>query len=411
MRKSITKGLIGTAVVAPIVLSTGVAAVAAPENDQWTRSNIAMNLGADASGAYADAGGARFDGTGQIVFDIDGAFTGGNSLMKDADGKSKVAAEYCFGLASDSTAWPSLCEKSDMINTGYLYKGPSYFSTLPGSSAPSLRCVDSAKDPCHELHGTATAGAVVGQRGIRWELNADGSYTQVSTAGAASGAKVVQMKVGGGTSSGANDAYGWSGESVVNALNWIDNAVTTELAYRGKVAAVTLSVAGDAIGANGACSTIGQAIDAAAGRLTTKGIAVIMAAGNEGVDSLGAWNCGKNVITVGATKTLQPHVRASYSNHAASTRLYAPVGEGDYLKRDGVLLPYKSDGTFYAMGTSFAAPQVAGAFAVLREKFAYDPTVDELVDLLAKTGTPVTGPGSPASARDIDIQAALNATP
>jgi serine protease len=54
---------------------------------------------------------------------------------------------------------------------------------------------------------------------------------------------------------------------------------------------------------------------------------------------------------------------------------------------------------------------VAGAFAVLREKFSYGPTVDQLVELLAKTGTPVTGPGSPATARDIDIRAAHNATP
>ncbi|MFE4469391.1 S8 family serine peptidase [Leifsonia sp. NPDC056824] len=411
MRKSITRGVIGAAVVAPIVLSSGVAAVAAPENDQWTRSNIAMNLGADASGAYTDASGARFDGSGQLVFDLDGAFTGGNSLMKDARGYSKVAVELCFGLAADKTAWPNLCEVTNVIDDSFLYAGPSFYSSLDGKAAPSSRCVNAEGNPCHDVHGTATAGAVVGQPGVRWELNADGSYTQVSTAGAATGAKVVEVKIGGGTTTGVNDAHGWSGESIVNALNWIDSVATTQSTYRGKIAAVTMSVAGNPIGAGGTCSTIGRAIDDAAGRLKAKGIPVIMSAGNDGLDSLGAWNCGKNVITVGATKTLEPHVRASYSNHAASTRLYAPVGEGDYLKRDGVLLPYKSAGTFYAMGTSFAAPQVAGAFAVLREKFSYGPTVDQLVELLAKTGTPVTGSGSPASARDIDIRAALNATP
>lgn len=411
MRKSITRGLVGAAVVAPIVLSTGVSAVAAPESDQWTRSNIAMNLGADASGAYTDARGARFDGTGQIVFDIDGAFTGGNSLMKDADGKSKVAGEYCFGLTADKSDWANLCETTNVINTAYLYKGPSYFSSLPGSSAPSQQCVDGPNALCHDFHGTATAGAVVGQPGVRWDPNTDGSDIQVSHAGAATGAKVVQVKVGGEDSIRGKERSGWSAESLVNALNWIDNVGTTQAAYRGKIAAVTMSVEGGALGVNGACSTIGQAIDAAAGRLKSKGIAVIMAAGNQNVNALRSWNCGKNVITVGATKTLEPHVRASYSNHDVSTRLYAPVGEGDYSKLDGVLVPYKSKGTGYMMGTSFAAPQVAGAFAVLREKFAYDPTVDELVELLAKTGTPVTGPDSPASARDINVRAALNATP
>jgi len=411
MRKSITRGLVGAAVVAPIVLSTGVSAVAAPESDQWTRSNIAMNLGADASGAYTDAEGARFDGAGQFVFDLDGAFTGGNALMNDADGRSKVADELCFGLGADKTAWGNLCDEANVLDKPYLYTGPSYFSVGAGSAAPSPQCVTSGGKLCHDYHGTATAGAVVGQPGVRWELNADGSYTQVSTAGAATGARVVAVKVGGGATSGEDDEHGWSGESIVNALNWIDNVATDEPVYRGKIAAVTMSVAANPIGVGGTCSAIGRAIDDAAGRLTAKGIAVIMSAGNDGLDSLGAWNCGKNVITVGATKTLEPHVRASYSNYAASTRLYAPVGEGNHLTRDGVLLPYTSVGTYYAMGTSFSAPQVAGAFAVLREKFSTGPTVDQLVELLATTGTPVTGPDSPASARDIDIRAALNATP
>ncbi|MEY9953671.1 S8 family serine peptidase [Leifsonia sp. EB34] len=328
--------------------------------------------------------------------------------MKDANGKSKVAGEYCFGYGADPNGWSSLCETPTVINTPYLYKGPTEFSALPKSSAPSSRCVDASGNPCHDLHGTATAGAVVGQPGVRYELAPNDDYIPVSTAGAAVGAKVVQVKVGGGTTTGANDSYGWQGDSVANALHWID-MIESEQLYRGKVAAVTLSVSGNPIGVDGKCSAIGQSVDAAAGKLKAKGIAVIMAAGNDGLDSVGSWNCGKNVITVGATKTLQAHARASYSNYAASTRLYAPVGEGDYVKRDGVLLPYKSSGTFYAMGTSFAAPQVAGAFAVLREKFGSKPTVDQLADVLAKTGAPVDG--APATARDINVKAALNATP
>lgn len=76
-----------------------------------------------------------------------------------------------------------------------------------------------------------------------------------------------------------------------------------------------------------------------------------------------------------------------------------------------MLPPWKSAGAFYAQGTSFAAPQVAAVFAVLREKFGSAPTVDQLVNLLANTGVRVTGPHSPAAAREINIRAALDSAP
>ena len=124
MSKSIARVFFGAAAVVPAVLCTaGVSAVAAPEDDKsWDKSNIAMNLGADKSGSYMDAAGSTFNGSGQIVFDIDGAFTGGNPLMKDANGKSKVAGEYCFGFGADPNGWSSLCETTNVINTPYLYK-------------------------------------------------------------------------------------------------------------------------------------------------------------------------------------------------------------------------------------------------------------------------------------------------
>ncbi|MEY9953672.1 hypothetical protein [Leifsonia sp. EB34] len=59
MSKSIARVFFGAAAVVPVVLCTaGVSAVAAPEDDKsWNKSNIAMNLGADKSGFYADAAG------------------------------------------------------------------------------------------------------------------------------------------------------------------------------------------------------------------------------------------------------------------------------------------------------------------------------------------------------------------
>ena len=221
------------------------------------------------------------------------------------------------------------------------------------------------------------------------------------------GAKVAQIKVGGGTD-GAH--YGWSAESVVNALEWINAVAVNENPMKGRIAAVTLSVSGDPREEGAPCTGIGQAIDAAAAKLNDKGIAVVMAAGNDGTSGLGSWNCGSHIVTVGATRTLAPGMLDSYSNHAASTRLYAPVGEGNHLTRDGILAPYKDAGTLYVSGTSFAAPQVAGAYAVLREKFGAQAPLEELTTRLWASGHPLTDPKAPSTARQIDIPNALSST-
>ena len=105
-----------------------------------------------------------------------------------------------------------------------------------------------------------------------------------------------------------------------------------------------------------------------------------------------------------------PGMLDSYSNHAASTRLYAPVGEGNHLTRDGILAPYKDAGTLYVSGTSFAAPQVAGAYAVLREKFGAQAPLEELTTKLWASGHPLTDPKAPSTARQIDIPSALSST-
>ncbi|MFJ3959202.1 S8 family serine peptidase [Arthrobacter sp. NPDC090010] len=411
MRKHLRPLSVIASTVALLSLGLSAPAIAAPPNVDWNRSNIAVNLGGQVDGGYLDAQGAVFDGTGQIVIDIDGAFTSGNSLMKDSAGLSKVAGEYCFGLDAPKTAWPNLCQTTNQISSSYLYATPSYFSTLPGSSTPNPACVSSAGTPCHDYHGTATAGAAVGQAGKRWELNSDGSYTIVSTAGAAVGAKVVQVKVGGGTTTGVNDSFGWSGESVVNALNWIDAVGSESAQFKGRIAAINLSVSGAPLSSGGSCTGLGQAIDTVAGRLKAKGIAVVMAAGNDGLAGVGTWNCGANVITVGATSAVSPGTLSSYSNRGPSTRLYAPVGEGNATTRDGVLLPWKSSGTFYVMGTSFASPQVAGAFAVLRQKFGATPTVDQLAAHLAATGGAVSGLPAGQQGKVINVRAALSGTP
>ncbi|QIK64377.1 S8/S53 family peptidase [Leucobacter viscericola] len=392
------------------------------QDRDWNNSNVSVNLGGRVEGGY-QVGDAVFDGSGQIVIDIDAAFLSENELLLDSEGNQKIIAEACLGTTTGlPTDWANLCASAGRLSSdfSYLFRKPAWLREGTDSAALSRECVTSGGSFCHSFHGTATAGAIVGAPGMRWEQDlggSSGSYVRVSTAGAAPGARLFAIKVGGGKT---GEGYGWSIPSVINALRWVDyllesgiGTMLDEDQLGGKIAAVTIGISGASIPEDASCDTyFGAEIDEVAGRLKAKGVAVIMSAGVDAEKSLGTLNCGENVITVGASKTLTPHELASYSNFHPSTVLYAPVGEGDYLARDGVLLPWEDGGTAYFMGTSFSAAQVAGAFAVLREKFGYEPTVDEISGLLAKTGSPMTGPaGLSKTARNINIQAALQGTP
>lgn len=394
--------------VAAALLTIGAIGAIAPANaaTDWPYLTAASyNLGGTVDGIYTDATGASFDGEGMVVVDIDGAFTAGNPAFERADGKSKIAGEACIGQQVGTTPYPSLCDTTTTVKSSAPGNDAMYFSMLAGSSVPSNSPVNECSvdgEFCHNYHGTATAGAIVGQPGTRGQ---DGET--LYTAGAAVGAQVFQVKIGGG------DAVnqGWPGESVVDSLYWVNTVLSESSQYKGRIAAINLSVSGNPLPEGALCGTVGQQIDAAAALLKAKGIAVVMAAGNESAPNSGTWNCGENIIRVGATELSSPHTLTSYTNRGETIRLHAPVGDGNIADQNVLLLPWKSAGTFYVYGTSFASPQVAGAYAVLREKFGIAPSVDELTEILQRTGTPVRGDGAAAEAVDINIAAALDDQP
>jgi subtilisin family serine protease len=113
-----------------------------------------------------------------------------------------------------------------------------------------------------------------------------------------------------------------------------------------------------------------------------------------------------HVISVGATGPLQQQDFdriASYSNFGRSAvDLFAPGGEfveGVSVEEDAILgpcttvIPGCEDGTRYilAIGTSQAAPHVAGAAAVIESQFPGDQTDEFLAQCLLKSADLVTG--------------------
>ncbi len=132
--------------------------------------------------------------------------------------------------------------------------------------------------------------------------------------------------------------------------------------------------------------------------LTAQGIAVVVASGNDGEDDQVAWPaCVTGAIAVGATDVHNQEV-VSYSNSSPKVDLLAPGGDGTgCASPDGLVVPW-DDGTLTSCsgaGTSFAAPHVAGAWAVLREltdaaEVPGAAAVPVIRHLLTTTGVPIT---------------------
>lgn len=323
--------------------------------------------------------------------------------------------EACFGQKT-GTNWGSLCKSQAWVNrplpgdpaAGY------WFSSANGVSLPSDAADNSCRDTsnpdtpqyCHYYHGSATAGVMVGQQAGRLETD----KTQLYYTGVAPGAQVITLKVGGGTGTVANS--GWPINSVVDALNYVVKLMGAEL--RPPIAAVNISANGTSVAGQLPCGagSDGARIDELAGELKAMHVAVVMVAGNDAVNGgTGTWTCGSNVIVVGATGIINPTAPTDYTNISQKVSLFAPVGTGDRPSGDFVLVPWAGLGSFYVWGTSFASPQVAAAFAVLRQKFGPDATVDALAQLMKTTRKPLTGQRAGLAATGasvLNIKAALD---
>ncbi|SAK87719.1 Subtilase family protein [Caballeronia temeraria] len=371
------------------------------------------NLGGSINGTYTDNSGKAYDGTGYIVVDIDGAFRPDHPAFKNAAGQSKVVAEGCFGQAA-TNGFPSLCKSQSWVNRP-LPGNPSagyWFSSAAGISLPSDSPISTCRDStnyqspqyCHWFHGTVTSGVLVAQPG-----SVMSGSTKLTYAGVAPGAQVIALKVGGGTGT----TLGWPNDSVLDALNYVNNVLMSRPDIGPKIVAVNISDSGSPIAGDLPCGTgsDGARVDAVAGALKAKGVAVVMSAGNDGQYATGSLVCGSNVVTVGATGVIEPTVPTSYSNVSQKVALFAPVGTANLATGDMIVTTYGQSGWGYFWGTSFSSPQVAAAFAVLRQKFGKAPSVDSLVGLMKTTGKPLTGQRAGLAAPGasvLNIKAALN---
>lgn len=199
---------------------------------------------------------------------------------------------------------------------------------------------------CHG-HGTHVAGTVAG-----------------STYGLARKANLVSVRVLGCDARGS-----WSG--IVAGLDWIaGNAV--------KPAVANLS-----LGGTPASSTVDQA----ANKLADSGVFVAAAAGNDTADACGYSPArAARVFTIGATTNTDGY--AGYSNRGPCVQLLAPGS--------GIVSAKLGGGSATLNGTSMAAPHVAGAAALYKQRFGDKPQ-GEIMTYLWDNATPDKITGQPAN--------------
>lgn len=351
-------------------------------------------VGGDYQTGFSD-GSSHFTGANQAVANIDTGVDTANAAFAGA-----VISEACYSIAGDYT---------DATVTSSCPSGTE--STATGSAQP---CTDINSENC--THGTGTAALSV----MRSTTLTNGSDT-INTSGVAKAAKLIAIKNTAQLTekTGQADFCGdsgnqtqtctiLSGSGILSGLNRVLE-LSNDSTFTTPIAAVNISQ-----GSSNFFSDAGQcqsstsdgsntALNTAMLALKRNNVATVISAGNSGdqsanADKISTPACLSNAVSVSAST--HDHNMTSYTNAGPLTSIVAPGGEIDLYNGTtitdhtphadgGLLVPTLNDQWITGEGTSYSAPIVSGAYALMREK---DPTasVDTILQVFKDTGTSVT---------------------
>lgn len=308
-----------------------------------TGTNNAWNLG--------------YTGAGQTVAILDSGVDGTHPFLT-----GKVVSEACYSTplqAGDS----SLCPNGQSSQTG------------SGSAVP---CSSSLTN-C--FHGTFVAGIAAGR--------------DSSLPGFAKDAHIIAVQV---FHKDTNSADCGSSTLCIEAY---DSDILSGLEYvyglrnSFSIDAVNLSVGSG--GYTSTCDSSFPQYKSEFDTLQSVGIATIVSSGNNGfVNALSSPACISSAISVGSTNDSDQV--SSFTNSASFLSLLAP-GES-------VTSSVPGGGTSVGSGTSFAAPAVTGAWAVLKQKNP-SASVSTILSALKTTGRSITDSGNGLSFPRIKVDSAL----
>jgi len=339
------------------------------------------------------AAAAGYSGTGETVAIIDSGVDTSHPFLG-----GRVISEACFAAGESGTG-----------------DCPNGRTTQTGTGA-AANC-DLRIDGC--AHGTHVAGIAAGAGGPVAAPNGTAPASNIMAIRVFS--SISDPAVCGGISN--TPCIGALTDDIIAALQYV-------AAHSNGVAAVNMSLGGGAFASQAACDADpdgGAGIKGAIDALRARGIATIVAAGNEGrTNALGSPACISSAISVGATGSggsgSPSDSVAPYSNSAAFLSLLAPGGYCGLPCNPGngtgitssVPVDSNADGVVdvhgYAedWGTSMAAPHVTGAFALMRQRFP-SASVSELLARLKGTGAAVTDSRNGLTFHRIRIKAAMDA--
>lgn len=353
--------------------SAGLRALAADSSvisitaDKISRPSLAQSVPL-IGGGQAYAAGAT--GLGQTIAILDTGVAKTHPFLRATSTTSKVKSEACYSTNDAVNGYSSLCP------------GGVSASTASGSG---VNCSASIAG-CD--HGTHVAGIASGKTSTFTGVAKDANLIAVQV--------FTKITTSSGTFIGAADS---------DIIKGLQRVYALRSTY--KIASVNMSLGGGRYSTPAQCDADNAAMKAAIDNLRAAGIATVVASGNESyTDSIASPGCISSAISVGSTT--KSDAISSFSNGHTTLHLLAPGG--DATSSGGIYSSVPGNGYARMSGTSMAAPHVAGAWALMRQK-APSATVPQVLAALQTTGKAIADARSGATAgvkRRIQVNTALN---
>jgi subtilisin len=319
------------------------------------------------------ASSSGYTGSGRAVAILD---TGVDRLHSFFGGR--VVSEACYSSSFTGVGYTSTKTCPGGSNVG----GGAWEQTGTGSAAPCT-----AADGCD--HGTHVAGIAAGNG--------------ASFDGVARDASIIAVQVFSNFDAGYCANFGYPGTCPLSFTSDQIKGLERVYALRTSftIASANMSLGGGQSTSNCDSDSRKLIID----NLRSVGIATVIASGNNGfTNALSFPACISSAISVGSTNdgssgaTPSDSV-SSFSNSASFLSLLAP---GRWINSS-----VPGGGFAEFAGTSMAAPHVAGAWAVMEQRFPSE-SVSQILSRLQSTGVAITDTRNSITKSRIQVDAALN---
>jgi secreted trypsin-like serine protease/subtilisin family serine protease len=356
-------------------LLTQTPEVTSLQPDRLSKPTLDVSVPAiNGTGAWSSG----FTGAGQTVAVLDSGVDKTHPFLN-----GKVVSEACFSSSFLSQSSTSVCP------------GGVSASTASGSAIP---CTATSCD-----HGTHVAGIVAGTGG------------GVNFSGVAKDATLIAIQV----FSQINNAVQCGASTPCISAYDSDVIKGLERVYALRnvhnISSVNMSLGGGRYFNQSSCDASNPLFKSSIDNLRSVGIATVVASGNDGfTDSIASPACISTAVSVGATYVRSGYVNSCqggynlgssgldsigcFSNSASFLSLLAPGGAISSSLPGGLLAR--------KWGTSMAAPHVAGAWAIMKNKMPA-ATVSDVLNAFTSTGKLVTDPRNFIAKPRIDVTAAL----